>query len=192
VKAADALFDLTYVAIGTALFIGMTERHRSYWPHFTDTRWAVREYSLIAQTKPKFLPIGMHMHFSASLMSRIQLFELAHNSATGGELNALNIALLNLVQLTNACHVIAALMGVPWDECFGYVQQANMAKKRAAEDGSDSKRRTPWDVVKPAGWKAPDALIARSLLEHGWEVNEQDIDINFATGKVALINREAA
>jgi len=36
------------------------------------------------------------------------------------------------------------------------VHAANMAKVRAKADGSDSKRGSAYDVVKPAGWIAPD------------------------------------
>lgn len=36
------------------------------------------------------------------------------------------------------------------------VHAANMAKVRARADGSDSKRGSAYDVVKPEGWVAPD------------------------------------
>lgn len=189
VQAADALFDLVYVAVGTGFFIGMPPRSYALWPENSDVNWTMREVSMICPQKPQLLPIGLHMHFSAALRSRIDLFKLAHDAALNGELNAIDLALVNLRALANACHIIAALMGVPWHECFGYVHQANMKKKRAERDGSDSKRGTPWDVVKPTGWTAPDALIARTLIERGW--NPDGIDINYATGKVALLDKES-
>jgi predicted HAD superfamily Cof-like phosphohydrolase len=62
-------------------------------------------------------------------------------------------ALLDLVYV--ACGT-AHLQGYPWHEGWERVQRANMAKVRAAKDGSDSKRGSAWDVVKPEGWTAPD------------------------------------
>lgn len=42
-----------------------------------------------------------------------------------------------------------------FDEAWQRVQAANMAKVRAAADGSDSRRKSSHDVVKPAGWEPP-------------------------------------
>jgi predicted HAD superfamily Cof-like phosphohydrolase len=47
---------------------------------------------------------------------------------------------------------LATVWQAGWDE----VQRANMTKQRAARDGSDSKRGSGLDVVKPAGWTPPD------------------------------------
>ena len=58
--------------------------------------------------------------------------------------------------------VLAAAWEAGWDE----VQRANMAKVRAAEDGSDSKRGSSWDVVKPDGWRDPD--LEAVLQRMGW------------------------
>ncbi len=43
-------------------------------------------------------------------------------------------------------------MGEAWDR----VQEANMQKRRALPDGSDSARFSESDVVKPEGWTPPD------------------------------------
>lgn len=43
-----------------------------------------------------------------------------------------------------------------FEEAWRRVHAANMAKVRAQADGSDSKRGSAYDVVKPAGWVAPD------------------------------------
>lgn len=58
------------------------------------------------------------------------------------------------------------LMGVPFTKCWSEVQRANITKKRALPTGSNSKRKSQWDVVKPPGWKGPDHLPI--LREHGW------------------------
>lgn len=60
----------------------------------------------------------------------------------------------------------AHLSGYPWQEGWNLVQEANMAKVRAAPDGSDSKRGSSFDVVKPPGWMPPD--IEMLLMDHGW------------------------
>ena len=43
-----------------------------------------------------------------------------------------------------------------FEEAWRRVHAANMAKVRALRDGSDSKRGSAYDVVKPEGWIAPD------------------------------------
>lgn len=62
-------------------------------------------------------------------------------------------ALLDLVYVAMGT---AHLLNYPWQAGWDEVQQANMAKVRAARDGSDSKRGSSWDIVKPDGWTAPD------------------------------------
>ena len=75
-------------------------------------------------------------------------------------------ALLDLVYVALGT---AHLQGYPWQEGWDLVQQANMAKVRAAKDGSDSKRGSSFDVVKPEGWTAPD--IEGLLRGYGWKVS---------------------
>jgi predicted HAD superfamily Cof-like phosphohydrolase len=61
----------------------------------------------------------------------------------------------------------AHLLGYPWQEGWEAVQRANLQKVRAAADGSDSKRDSRWDVVKPRGWRPPD--ITAILRRHGFD-----------------------
>lgn len=72
-------------------------------------------------------------------------------------------ALLDIVYVAMGT---AHLLGYPWEEGWRRVQKANMAKVRAAADGSDSKRSSSFDVVKPEGWQAPD--IEGLLRDWGW------------------------
>lgn len=72
-----------------------------------------------------------------------------------------------LLDLVYVAHGTAHLQGYPWVQGWALVQAANMAKVRAQPDGSNSKRGSGWDVVKPEGWTAPD--IAQLLTEYGWE-----------------------
>ena len=62
-------------------------------------------------------------------------------------------ALLDLVYVAMGT---AHLLGYPWEIGWNAVQAANMKKQRAAADGSDSKRGSSFDVVKPPGWAPPD------------------------------------
>ncbi len=48
----------------------------------------------------------------------------------------------------------AYLAGLPFDEGFKRVHEANMKKVRAVT-ANDSKRGSTYDIVKPAGWQAP-------------------------------------
>lgn len=73
-------------------------------------------------------------------------------------------ALLDLVYVAMGT---AHMLGYPWQSGWNQVQVANMSKVRAATDGSDSKRASAWDVVKPPGWKAPD--IEMLLKSMGWD-----------------------
>lgn len=66
----------------------------------------------------------------------------------------------------------AHLFGYPWQHGWERVQEANMAKVRASKDGSDSKRGSSFDVIKPPGWTAPD--IAGLLVECGWDIEEEN------------------
>lgn len=73
-------------------------------------------------------------------------------------------ALLDLVYVALGT---AHLQGYPWQIGWLRVQQANMAKVRSKPDGSDSKRGSAWDVVKPEGWQPPD--IEGLLRSGGWD-----------------------
>lgn len=63
-----------------------------------------------------------------------------------------------LVDLVYVAYGTALMMGLGriWPQLWAEVQRANMSKVRAAVDGSDSKRRSSLDVIKPPGWVGPD------------------------------------
>lgn len=71
-----------------------------------------------------------------------------------------------LLDLVYVAHGTAHLLGYPWQIGWNAVQRANISKERAAADGSDSKRGSSFDVIKPAGWTPPP--IDRILQDHGW------------------------
>lgn len=68
-----------------------------------------------------------------------------------------------LIDLVYVALGTAHLLGYPWQELWEDVQRANMTKVRAQSDGSDSKRGSGWDVVKPEGWVGPST----------WEILEK-------------------
>lgn len=62
-----------------------------------------------------------------------------------------------LIDLTYVALGTAHLKHLPFDEGWEAVHQANMAKERAGgADDPRSQRGHRLDVVKPAGWTAPD------------------------------------
>lgn len=71
-----------------------------------------------------------------------------------------------LLDLAYVVHGTSHLKGFPWHDGWQLVQRANLKKVRASGDGSDSKRGSSWDIVKPEGWTAPD--IAGLLVKFGW------------------------
>lgn len=75
-----------------------------------------------------------------------------------------------LVDLVVVALGTAHIMGYPFQTAWNLVQRANMSKVRAAKDGSDSKRGTGYDIVKPEGWTAPDEAIAELLYHAGWGI----------------------
>lgn len=80
----------------------------------------------------------------------------------------------SLLDLVYVAMGTAHLFGFPWQEGWDAVQAANMSKVRAAKDGSDSKRGSSFDVVKPEGWQAPDELIAQFLRQKGFIVDAEE------------------
>lgn len=86
-----------------------------------------------------------------------------HREAVTGYLSDQLDALVDLVYVALGT---AYLQGFDFDEAWRRVHAANMAKKKAEPDGSDSKRGSPHDVVKPEGWVAPDLTDLVSTNEH--------------------------
>lgn len=74
-----------------------------------------------------------------------------------------------LIDLSVVTHGTADYMGLPWEPGWDIVHERNMAKRRAKPDGSDSKRGSPFDVVKPPGWYGPESDLIQLLLKHGWD-----------------------
>lgn len=73
-----------------------------------------------------------------------------------------------LVDLVYVAMGTAHLFGFPWGRIWNSVQKANMAKRRALKDGSDSARGSQWDIVKPEGWTPPN--VQEILRSYGWKM----------------------
>lgn len=82
---------------------------------------------------------------------REELDEFSRGVAAGDPVQMFD-ALLDLVYVAMGT---AHVMGFPWQEGWDEVQRSNMEKVRAQPDGSDSKRLSAYDVVKPEGWEGP-------------------------------------
>jgi predicted HAD superfamily Cof-like phosphohydrolase len=169
VKAVDALIDFVYVALGTALFIGVPRSGEiSSWPTFSGTTARLLAIGARVPKRPELCDAHRVEIFSALSAAHIHAFKSAHNLAATREAGDGSIlALETLRAMIRAAYATAAMMGTPWPKCWSYVQMANMSKVRARRDGSDSKRGTSWDVVKPQGWQAPDVAIRAELLRAG-------------------------
>lgn len=187
VGAVDSLLDLVYVACGTALFVG-DPGDRWKKTTYADIVFSTPAVAPVYFSAPHFLPEELHHFFTSTLESRIEGFTRMHYAAVKNETGALLLQLEVLRGIVSTCYVAAAFMSTPWEDCWNHVQRANMSKLRAKPDGSDSKRGTKLDVVKPAGWKAPDAAIARELMNRGWTMPHHLIET--AEGKILV--KEAA
>lgn len=113
-------------------------------------------------------PEGPHAMSAELEMFRVkfleeELQELRDGLAEGDDAKVFDA----LLDLTYVAMGTAHLRGYPWQAGWDAVQKANMAKERASSAWDDrSKRGSEYDVVKPAGWTAPD--IEAVLHRYGW------------------------
>ena len=95
-----------------------------------------------------------------------ELFELERAHAAGN-LSEFADALVDLIYVALGT---ASLAGLPFNEHWAEVQRANMTKERAASSSDPrSKRKHHLDVVKPAGWTAPnhEPILIEAMRRHG-------------------------
>jgi predicted HAD superfamily Cof-like phosphohydrolase len=176
IMAADALFDFVYVCFGTVLFMraGPSHFEDMAWPSFDRTlAWANRHgYRRNMDARPALLTLPYHEAMHQRISSELRLFIHMHQT---NEHAAVQMSLSYLWNAAWAAYLTAALMNVPWNNCWRHVQAANMRKVRAQPDGSDSKRGSGFDVVKPKGWCAPDEMIAGELEDAGAIINPEHL-----------------
>lgn len=174
----DGLLDLTYVAMGTAVIMGL-EWHNSFRglhlfmqigknvaiPNMDHTDFMLayehaRAINVIP-TRPAFILPNLNvLETNIALMD--SLVSMAETAYFKDDLSAMQAA---LVSIGYSCMHTAAICGLPWQDGWDAVQAANMAKVRVERE-ADSKRGSRFDVVKPEGWTAPD--LNAILVQHGW------------------------
>lgn len=188
VGCVDALIDFVYVAIGTALFCGTPRNgHASVWPTFRTAKQALVNQGVLDEMHyaPALLDQPLHMLTCSMLRFSVRAFEYAYGASVAGSDAGTQLMVYHLKEAADYAYKAAALMHVPWENCWQHVQAANMAKRRANAAGTDSKRSSSFDVVKPKGWKAPEAAIATELMLEGWRIPDH-IAIDNISGKVRV------
>jgi predicted HAD superfamily Cof-like phosphohydrolase len=108
-----------------------------------------QKFGLEYNGPPRLLPSDLAM-FRIKFLQE-ELNELCEGYAEGNLEKAFD-ALIDLVYVALGT---SYMMGLPFYSGWNEVQEANMQKVRAKEDGSDSKRGHGADVVKPEGWTPP-------------------------------------
>ena len=118
--------------------------------NFDDVAAFHERFALPRPARPALLPDDQFFFRDKFMAEELEEF---HNAHQHGDLAGAADALIDLVYVAMGT---AVMMGLPWQALWAEVQRANMSKVRAAADGSNSKRGTALDVVKPAGWVGPD------------------------------------
>lgn len=114
-------------------------------------------------------------HFSGELYEfrRKFLYEELKEFEEGWEENDPVKMFDSLIDLVYVAMGTAHLMGFPWQAGWQIVQEANMAKVRALPDGSNSRRGSRFDVVKPEGWVDPKEELTKLLEGWGWDLKHK-------------------
>jgi predicted HAD superfamily Cof-like phosphohydrolase len=122
---------------------------------------------LPVSTFPGLLPSNQASYFVRFMMEELSEFMRAcedHHLVDATD------AIVDLVYVALGC---AHAMGVPFDEVFEAVHNANMQKKPADAEHR-SVRGSQYDVVKPEGWEAPEKTIEAILLR----IRHENLGIN--------------
>lgn len=85
-----------------------------------------------------------------------------HDAIQQGDRVAAFDALLDIVYVAQGTALFMGISPAQWNDGFAAVQAANMAKERVSTD-NPGKRNSPFDVVKPPGWEAPEKRLAEIL-----------------------------
>lgn len=107
------------------------------------------KFELKYDGKPRTLESELR-HFRIDFMEEelVEYIEASHSGDLAKQLDA-------LVDLVYVALGTAHIQGFDFNEAWRRVHEANMKKVRAVVV-TDSKRRSTYDVVKPAGWTPPD------------------------------------
>jgi len=120
-------------------------------------------YKDVAQFHREVLSVGSlqipHIGTDEFIMERFRFMleelEEYHRAAAQGDIVGATDGLLDLIYVAlGTLHQ----MGIPVQECWNAVQQANMKKVRGT-----TKRGNKVDAMKPEGWVGPECLIAAAI-----------------------------
>jgi len=117
-------------------------------------------YNLLYHAVPGHLTqrkLGERVDFMAEELQ--EFIEAAKNQDLVGQADA-------LVDLVYVALGTACMLGLPWEELWQVVHDANMRKVRRAEGTGDHHT-----IVKPQGWVAPEAKLLEVLYDHGYTKN---------------------
>jgi len=129
-----------------------------------DVREFHERFGVSYEGKPRTLPESLREFRTKFLEEECREYDEAARE-TAERLSKLNPSTVTpllaeqldaLVDLVYVALGNAVMQGFDFNEAWRRVHRANMAKRRAAADGSDSRRGNVADVVKPPGWVAPD------------------------------------
>jgi len=98
---------------------------------------------------PEITSNDIHNYRIGFLNEELTELEDAHRA---GDIEGVADAIVDLVYVALGT---AHYYGIPFDECFARVHEANMNKERANGSNGVSKRGEIEPVIKPPGWKAP-------------------------------------
>jgi hypothetical protein len=115
-----------------------------------------QKFEIPMAKEPSFLLEDAFQFRLKFMQEELNEFEDGH---TKGDMHEAADALVDLIYVV---HGTALMMGLPWPMLWHEVQRANMAKIRV-ENASQSKRGSKLDIVKPAGWVAPNHDAAVGL-----------------------------
>lgn len=116
------------------------------------------KFDIDYEGKPRLLPEELQRFREKFLDEELDEFKKAFESKD------LAKAFDALIDLAYVLYGTAHLMGLPWNQGWNLVHQANMTKRKAL-NASESKRGYAMDVVKPEGWISPDGALRRLIRE---------------------------
>lgn len=115
---------------------------------FSDIREFHEKFRISEHDKPEFLDTDLANFRVKFMEEELDEFVVAMGK---DDIAGMADALIDLVYVAMGT---AHMMGLPWQALWREVHNANMRKVRT-ESAETSKRKSPYDVVKPPGWKPP-------------------------------------
>lgn len=154
---------------------------------FLDVKAFYEKFDIPRHTTPTLLDSRTFVFRQRRLLEELSEFEEAYEARN---LEGCADALIDLVYIAMGT---AINMGLPWDALWAEVQRANMEKVRAQRP-EDSRHGTTLDIIKPAGWVAPDHRLALGIAPFDHIVVGIDGNVAFAfvgddlqTGEAELV-----